>query len=80
MEVGHLDTAREVWDHLCRMFEQSSSAREYAVLQDIAHLQQRERSVREYVTELRSLWHQLDSLEPPTCLHCTCCQTRAHSR
>ena len=49
MEVGHLDTAREVWEHLHHMFEQSSSAREYAVLQDIAHLQQRERSVREYV-------------------------------
>ena len=79
MDIGHFATAREMWEHLRHMFEQSSSAGEYAVLQDIAHVQQRERSVREYVTELRSLWRQLDSLEPPTCLTCTCCQSRAQS-
>ena len=55
MDIGHFATAREMWEYLRHMFEQSSSTREYAVLQDIAHVQQRERSVREYVTELRSL-------------------------
>ena len=37
------------------MFEQSSATREYVVLQHISHIQQHERSVREYVIELHSL-------------------------
>ncbi|XP_039146892.1 uncharacterized protein LOC120284166 [Dioscorea cayenensis subsp. rotundata] len=80
MEIGHLPTAHAMWEHLAHMFEHSSSARQYAILQDLTHIQQRERSVREYVTNLRSLWHQIDSLETSTCLKCTCCKTRTQSR
>ena len=32
MEIGHLETAREMLDHLRHMFKQSSEAREYAVV------------------------------------------------
>ena len=55
MEIGHLGTAREMWHHLRHMFEQSSEAREYAVVRDISHIHQRDHSVRGYITKMRSL-------------------------
>ncbi|KAH7679310.1 Zinc finger CCHC-type protein, partial [Dioscorea alata] len=40
MEIGHLSTAQAMWEHLGNMFEHSSSARQYAILQDLTHIQQ----------------------------------------
>ena len=39
MEIRHLATAREMWEHIRHMFKQPSFAREYTVLQDNSHVQ-----------------------------------------
>lgn len=35
MEIGHLPTTHAMWDHLVFMFEHSSSAYQYAIIQDL---------------------------------------------
>ena len=55
MEIDHLGTAREMWDHLRHMFEHFSSTHKYVVVQDISYLHQCDRFVREYVTKMWSL-------------------------
>ncbi|KAH7655629.1 Retrotransposon Copia-like N-terminal protein [Dioscorea alata] len=56
MEIGYLPTAHAMWQHFGHMFEHSSSAHQYVILQDFTHIQQRERSVKEYDSDLQSLW------------------------
>lgn len=60
METKHFPTAYAMWAHLHHMFKYSSSTRQFAILQDITHVQQRERFVKEYVSDLRSIWLQID--------------------
>lgn len=39
MEIEHLPTACAMWERLGNMFEHSSSTHQYAILQDITHVQ-----------------------------------------
>lgn len=83
MEVVHHATAREMREHIRRMFELSSKAREYAIVQDLSHVHQGDRSVMEYISVLRSHWRLIDSMAPsdyPTCKSCQCSVARAKER
>lgn len=78
-EISHFPIILAIWDHLHHLFEESSYAHQYAILQDLTYVYQWECFVREYVTELQYSWRQLNSLEPSTCLMWKCCKARIQS-
>ena len=64
-----------MWDHLLQKFEQFSTAWLYIVIPEQINVQQGNHSIREFVTQLPSLWHQINALAPSyynTYWHCHC--------
>ncbi|XP_061372281.1 uncharacterized protein LOC133314771 [Gastrolobium bilobum] len=66
----------DVWNDLKQHFAQSSVFRIAEILEDVFRLQQGDRSISDYFTELKSLWDELETLQPlPACRcvpSCTC--------
>ena len=53
------EMAKEVWDHLWRLYTQSNFAKQYHLEIDIRALQQRNMSVQEFYSTMTDLWDQL---------------------
>ncbi|XP_061354958.1 uncharacterized protein LOC133299505 [Gastrolobium bilobum] len=64
-----MERAFEVWKNLFERFSQSDVFRVADLQEDIQRLQQGERSVSDFYTHLKSLWDELENLQP--LLNCT---------
>jgi len=53
------ETAKEVWDHLQRLFTQSNFAKQYQSENDIRALHQKNMSIQEFYYAMTDLWDQL---------------------
>ncbi|XP_061369168.1 uncharacterized protein LOC133312043 [Gastrolobium bilobum] len=63
-----IDRAYDVWNDLRDRFSQSDIFRVSDIQEDLYKLQQGERSVSEYYTQLKTLWDELENLKPlPLC-------------
>lgn len=64
------NTSREIWCELDERYGQSSAAQLFSLQEEINKLNQsNDANVAEVFTKLKSLWDELDSLEPlPTCI------------
>ncbi|KAJ9550333.1 hypothetical protein OSB04_014378 [Centaurea solstitialis] len=58
-QLAKYDTAKEVWDHLERLYTQSNFAKQYQLETDIHALRQNELSVQEFYAAMSDLWDQL---------------------
>ena len=58
-QLAKYDTAKEVWDHLDRLYTQSNFAKQYQLEFDIRALQQNSLSVQEFYGSMSDLWDQL---------------------
>ncbi|KAJ9557693.1 hypothetical protein OSB04_012307, partial [Centaurea solstitialis] len=58
-QLAKYDTAKEVWDHLERLYTQSNFAKQYQLETDIRALRQNELSVQEFYAAMSDLWDQL---------------------
>lgn len=58
-QLAKYETAKEVWDHLAKLYTQSNFAKQYQLEIDIRSLQQNELSIQEFYTAMSSLWDQL---------------------
>ncbi|KAJ9562057.1 hypothetical protein OSB04_007217 [Centaurea solstitialis] len=58
-QLAKYDTAKEVWDHLERLYTQSNFAKQYKLETDIRALRQNELSVQEFYVAMSDLWDQL---------------------
>eukprot|EP00257_Ricinus_communis_P021104 XP_015580507.1 uncharacterized protein LOC107262007 [Ricinus communis] len=56
--------AKEVWDHLARLYTQSNFAKQYQLESDIRALQQKSISIQEFYDAMTDLWDQLALTEP----------------
>ena len=63
-QLAKYETAKEVWDHLSRLYTQSNFAKQYQLEMDIRALQQHNMSVQEFYSAMSSLWDQLALTEP----------------
>lgn len=78
-EIGNLLSIHAMWKHLGYMFEHSISGSQYTILHEITYVQQCEHCVRENVSNLWFLWHQIDFLVESTLLTCKCYTTHSQS-
>src|SRR5581483_12044726 len=58
-QLAKYDTAKEVWDHLERLYTQSNFAKQYQLETDIRDLRQNELSIQEFYAAMSDLWDQL---------------------
>ncbi|KAJ9567342.1 LOW QUALITY PROTEIN: hypothetical protein OSB04_003308 [Centaurea solstitialis] len=58
-QLAKYDTAKEVWDHLERLYTQSNFAKQYQLETDIRALRKNELSVQEFYAAMSDLWDQL---------------------
>ncbi|KAJ9553465.1 hypothetical protein OSB04_017510 [Centaurea solstitialis] len=58
-QLAKYDTAKEIWDHLERLYTQSNFAKQYQLETDIRALRQNELSVQEFYAAMFDLWDQL---------------------
>lgn len=68
--VKHLDRARDVWEDLRRRFAQCDAQKISALQNDIYNLKQGSLSVREYYTNCRTMWEEMNTLRPPPMCKC----------
>lgn len=59
MQLAKYDTAKEVWEHLGKLYNQSNFARQYQLEMDIRSLNQKDMSIQEFYTSMTDLWDQL---------------------
>ncbi|XP_057773729.1 uncharacterized protein LOC130993022 [Salvia miltiorrhiza] len=59
MQLAKYDTAKEVCEHLGKLYTQSNFARQYQLEMDIRSLNQRDMSIQEFYTSMTDLWDQL---------------------
>ena len=59
MQLAKYDTAKEVWDHLERLYTQSNFAKQYQLEYDIRALQQHDLSIQDFYAAMSDLWDQL---------------------
>ena len=59
MQLAKYETAKEVWDHLQRLFTQSNFAKQYQLENDIRALHQKNMSIQEFYSTMTDLWDQL---------------------
>jgi len=57
--LAKYETAKEVWDHLQRLFMQSNFAKQYQLENDIQALHQKNMSIQEFYFAMTALWDQL---------------------
>ncbi|KAM0044266.1 putative retrotransposon gag domain, retrotransposon Copia-like protein [Helianthus debilis subsp. tardiflorus] len=66
--VKYASTASEIWSDLGERFGKESAPRAYELKQKIASTRQAGNSVSTYFTQLRSLWDEVQSVQPfPQC-------------
>ncbi|XP_022866162.1 uncharacterized protein LOC111385969 [Olea europaea var. sylvestris] len=58
-ELAKYETAKEVWDHLQRLFTQSNFAKQYQLENDIRALHQNNMNIQEFYSAMTDLWDQL---------------------
>ncbi|XP_074313558.1 uncharacterized protein LOC141648738 [Silene latifolia] len=58
--VLYTKTANEIWDYLQKHFSASNGARKFRLNKELEDLEQDEKSICEYFTELRILWQNLE--------------------
>ncbi|KAL5750900.1 hypothetical protein ACOSP7_025503 [Xanthoceras sorbifolium] len=58
-QLAKYDTAKEVWEHLSRLYTQSNFAKKYQLESDIRALQQKDMTVQEFYSAMSDLWDQL---------------------
>ncbi|KZV56542.1 hypothetical protein F511_16141, partial [Dorcoceras hygrometricum] len=59
IQLAKYETAKEVWDHLARLYTQSNFAKQYQLETDIRALQQNDMSIQEFYSAMSNLWDQL---------------------
>lgn len=59
VQLAKYETAKEVWDHLKRLYVQSNFAKQYQLEIDIRALQQNNMSIQEFYSAMSNLWDQL---------------------
>ena len=55
MQLAKYDTAKEVWDHLERLYTQSNFAKQYQLEYDIRALQQNDQSFQDFYVDMSDL-------------------------
>ncbi|XP_074278090.1 uncharacterized protein LOC141601693 [Silene latifolia] len=65
--VLYVKTAKEIWEYLQRQFSISNGARKFRLNKELEDLEQGDKSICEYFTELRILWTNLEIMSdwPP---------------
>jgi hypothetical protein len=58
-QLAKYETAKEVWDHLQRLFMKSNFAKQYQLENDIQALYQKNISIQEFYSAMANLWDQL---------------------
>ncbi|XP_074318716.1 uncharacterized protein LOC141655540 [Silene latifolia] len=58
--VLYTKTAKEIWDYLQKHFSVSNGARKFRLNKELEDLEQGDKSIFEYFTELRILWQNLE--------------------
>ncbi|KAL5807725.1 hypothetical protein ACOSQ3_028416 [Xanthoceras sorbifolium] len=58
-KLAKYDTAKEVWEHLSRLYTQSNFAKKYQLEYDIRALQQKDMTIQEFYSAMSDLWDQL---------------------
>lgn len=53
------EKAKEVWQHLARLYTQSNFSKQYQLESDIRALEQKDMSIQEFYSEMTDLWDQL---------------------
>ncbi|CAJ2653279.1 unnamed protein product [Trifolium pratense] len=64
MQLAKYDTAKEVWEHLERLYKQSNFTKRYQLEGDIRALKQNNMSIQEFYSAMTNLWDQLALMEP----------------
>ncbi|XP_028068741.1 uncharacterized protein LOC114271321 [Camellia sinensis] len=59
-------TAKEVWDYLLGVYQQSNFAKRYELETTIQSARQRDQTIQDFYIEMTSLWDQLALMEPPS--------------
>src|SRR2546430_5650523 len=70
IQLAKYETAKEVWDHLQRLFIQSNFAKQYQLENDIRALQQKNMSIQEFFSVMTDLSDQLALKESPELKAC----------
>ncbi|XP_074293705.1 uncharacterized protein LOC141620839 [Silene latifolia] len=65
--VMYIPTTKEIWDYLQRQFSVSNGARKFRLNKELEDLEQGNKSICEYFTELRILWQNIELMNdwPP---------------
>lgn len=63
IQLAKFEYAKEVWDHLTKLFSQSNFAKRYQLECDIHALEQNKMSVHEFYSAMTDLWDQLTLME-----------------
>lgn len=58
-QLALYETAKEVWDHLARLYTQSNFAKQFQLETDIRFLQQKDMSIQDFYSAMLALWDQL---------------------
>jgi len=58
-QLAKYETAKEVWDHLQRLFTQSNFSKQYQLKNDILALHQKNMSIQEFYSAMTDLGEQL---------------------
>ncbi|XP_074566109.1 uncharacterized protein LOC141822675 isoform X1 [Curcuma longa] len=64
MQLAKYEKAKDVWDHLKRLYVQSNFAKQYQLENDIRALKQNHMSIQEFYSAMSNLWDQLALNEP----------------
>ena len=80
LAICEFPTAKVIWDHLSDLYQPSSQALHYSLLQSLATIYQRDRSVQEFFAEITALWRQVDEMAPSHCVSCSHCVATAQYR
>ncbi|RHN70386.1 hypothetical protein MtrunA17_Chr3g0134961 [Medicago truncatula] len=63
VQLAKFDTAKEIWDHLKRLYVQSNFAKRYQLESDIMALKQNNMTIQEFYSAMTNLWDQLALME-----------------
>ncbi|KAH6834928.1 hypothetical protein C2S53_007300 [Perilla frutescens var. hirtella] len=63
MQLAKYDTAKQVWDHLERLYIQSNFAKQYQLEMDIRTFQQKDMSIQDFYSAMTNFWDQLAMTE-----------------
>ena len=73
--VLYFTTAKEIWQDLEERYDQTSGPQLFTLQQNLNDLIQENSSVAEFFTKIKSLWDQINGMNPLpvcTCNGCTC--------